>query len=89
MTSPDQVIDLMRATLWLTIEIGAPVMLVALGIGVAVGLLQALTSLQEMTLTFVPKLLVVVGAVWYGLGSMHDVLAGFLHGPLLAAMLSV
>jgi len=41
------------------LEIGAPVMLLALGVGLAISILQALTQIQEMTLTFVPKILVI------------------------------
>jgi flagellar biosynthetic protein FliQ len=41
------------------LQIGAPVMLLALGVGLAISILQALTQIQEMTLTFVPKILVI------------------------------
>lgn len=41
------------------LEIGAPVMLLALAVGLAISILQALTQIQEMTLTFVPKILVI------------------------------
>ena len=45
--------------LMVALEIGAPVMLMALGIGMIISILQALTQIQEMTLTFVPKILVI------------------------------
>ena len=41
------------------LEIGAPIMLLALGVGLVISILQALTQIQEMTLTFVPKILVI------------------------------
>jgi len=41
------------------LEIGAPVMLLALAVGLVISILQALTQIQEMTLTFVPKILVI------------------------------
>jgi flagellar biosynthetic protein FliQ len=41
------------------LEIGAPIMLLALGVGLVISVLQALTQIQEMTLTFVPKILVI------------------------------
>jgi flagellar biosynthetic protein FliQ len=41
------------------LTIGAPVMLLALGVGLIISILQALTQIQEMTLTFVPKILVI------------------------------
>jgi flagellar biosynthesis protein FliQ len=47
--------DLTRQGLWISVVISAPMLTVALIVGVVIGLLQALTSVQEMTLTFVPK----------------------------------
>jgi flagellar biosynthesis protein FliQ len=47
-------------SLWLAVKVGAPVLLVGLVIGVAVGLLQAVTQVQEVTLTFVPKFIATV-----------------------------
>jgi flagellar biosynthetic protein FliQ len=41
------------------LQIGAPVMLLALAVGLVISILQALTQIQEMTLTFVPKILVI------------------------------
>ena len=54
--SPEQVTDIARQSVWVMLVIGAPTMLVALGVGVVVSLLQALTQIQEATLSFVPKL---------------------------------
>ena len=47
--------DTMRQGLWISVIISAPMLAVALLAGIAIGLFQALTSIQEMTLTFVPK----------------------------------
>ena len=55
MTEAD-IIDLLRSYLWTGVWISAPLLITALVVGIAVGLFQALTSIQEMTLTFVPKL---------------------------------
>ncbi|HOZ32832.1 MAG TPA: flagellar biosynthetic protein FliQ, partial [Tabrizicola sp.] len=49
------IFDLLRQGLWVAVLISAPLLAVALIAGVVVGLFQALTSIQEMTLTFVPK----------------------------------
>ncbi len=49
-------LDTLRAALWVGLIIALPVLAVALIVGLAIGLLQALTSVQEMTLIFVPKL---------------------------------
>ena len=59
-----EIIDLIREALWLSIKLGAPVMLVGLFVGVVVALLQALTQIQEMTLVFVPKILAIFTAMF-------------------------
>lgn len=70
------VIDLARRTLWIAVEIVAPALLVGMAIGLLVSLFQAVTSLQEQTLTLVPKMLAVVVTLmlllpWI-LGKIHD-----------------
>jgi flagellar biosynthetic protein FliQ len=50
------VIDLAREALWMTILISAPLLGVALVAGVLIGVIQAATSINEMTLSFIPKL---------------------------------
>lgn len=52
-----QVVDIGREALWVLVKISAPLMMVALIVGLAVSLFQALTQIQEQTLTFVPKIL--------------------------------
>jgi flagellar biosynthetic protein FliQ len=87
--SPSDTIDIIREAVWLTVKIGGPIMVVALLVGTLVGLLQALTAVQELTLTFAPKVLAILAAIWL-LGSfMATALADFLHGPLLTAMIGV
>lgn len=54
-----EIIDLVRETLLLTMQISAPVMLVGLVVGVLIALVQALTQIQEVTLVFVPKILAI------------------------------
>ncbi|MFM8864410.1 MAG: flagellar biosynthesis protein FliQ [Limnohabitans sp.] len=49
------VIDLGRQALWITMLISAPLLLVALAIGLFIGIIQAATSINEMTLSFIPK----------------------------------
>ncbi len=53
----DIVIDIAREALWLIIKCSAPMLLVSLVIGLAVSIMQTVTSIQEQTLTFVPKML--------------------------------
>ncbi|MBB5685222.1 flagellar biosynthetic protein FliQ [Sphingobium boeckii] len=53
-----QAIDLARAGLVLVLTVAGPMLITSLIVGVSIGLLQALTQVQEMTLTFVPKILI-------------------------------
>ena len=57
--SPADVIDIGRDAIFVLLKIGAPVMLVALLVGLAISLVQALTQIQEMTLAFVPKIIAI------------------------------
>ncbi len=59
------------------LKIGAPVTLVALGVGVVISLVQALTQIQEMPLTFVPKLVAIVAALLLFLPFMLSSLTGY------------
>ena len=58
-----QVIDLGRESLWIAVLVAAPLLGVALGVGLLRGIFQAATSIQEMTLSFIPKLAVMVLAL--------------------------
>ncbi len=51
------VMELARQTLWVTIIVSAPLLGAALVVGLLVGIIQAATSINEMTLSFIPKLL--------------------------------
>lgn len=61
--SQQDVINIARNTLWIIIETSMPLLLVSLVIGLIVSLFQTLTSIQEQTLTFVPKLLAIFIAI--------------------------
>ncbi len=52
-----EVLEIARMGLWTLIKVAAPLMLIALGVGLMISLFQALTQIQEMTLSFVPKIL--------------------------------
>ena len=52
----DQATDLIRHTLVLALTISAPMLLIGLAVGIIVSLLQAVTQIQEQTLTFIPKI---------------------------------
>lgn len=53
------IIDIARQTLWLIIKVSAPMLLTSLVVGLVVSIFQTVTSIQEQTLTFVPKLIAV------------------------------
>lgn len=53
------IIDIARQTLWLIIKVSAPMLLTSLVVGLFVSVLQTVTSIQEQTLTFVPKLIAI------------------------------
>lgn len=57
------VIDLGARAVWVAIEISAPVLVAALATGVLVSIIQAATQIQEQTLSFVPKILMITLAL--------------------------
>lgn len=59
------VLELLRQTFWISLKVGGPIMAVALVIGVVIGLVQAITQIQEMTLTFVPKAIAIAAVVLF------------------------
>jgi flagellar biosynthetic protein FliQ len=75
MTAPE-VLDLGREAIWVLVQAAAPAMLVALIVGTVIGLLQALTQIQESTLVFVPKILAVFVAIVIFMPMMGAVLFG-------------
>lgn len=75
--------DTLRQALWIAVVISLPILVVALVTGVAIGLLQALTSVQEMTLTFVPKLAAIVVAFWASMGFMTESLVSLFKGQII------
>ncbi len=85
----DEVIffDTLREGLWIGVIISFPILAVAMVTGLAVGLFQALTSVQEMTLTFVPKLLAIVIVFWVSMNFMSQTIVTFFTSriiPLIA-----
>jgi len=81
----DEVIfyDTLRAGLWNAVLIALPILTVALAAGVAVGLFQALTSIQELTLTFVPKLAAILAVFWVSMSFMTETLVGFFQTTVI------
>lgn len=79
--------DTLRQALWLSVTTSAPILAVALVAGIVVGLFQALTSIQEMTLTFVPKVGAILIVFWVSMDFMTKGLVSFFQSliiPLIA-----
>lgn len=75
--------DTMRQALWVAVVVSLPILTVALIAGLVVGLFQALTSIQEMTLTFVPKLAAIIAVFWATMGFMSETLVAFFRDALV------
>ena len=83
----DQATDLVRQTLMLALIISAPMLLIGLVVGIVISLFQAVTQIQEQTLTFVPKIVAMVAAAillmpWIGQRLMEYAAAMFSTGQL-------
>jgi flagellar biosynthetic protein FliQ len=70
-------IDVSRDAVWVMIKLAAIPMLAGLAVGIVISLIQALTQIQEMTLSFVPKVLTLFAVVILTLPFMIDVLTRF------------
>lgn len=75
--------DTLRQGLWISVVVSTPILAAALISGVVVGLFQALTSVQEMTLTFVPKLAAIVVVFWASMGFMSQTLVSYFTNTLI------
>ncbi|MGR3493693.1 flagellar biosynthetic protein FliQ [Citreimonas sp.] len=75
--------DTLRNGLWIATVTALPILTAALVAGISVGLVQALTSIQEMTLTFVPKLLAIVGVYWLSMSFMTETLVDFFQNQII------
>ncbi|MCZ8097259.1 MAG: flagellar biosynthesis protein FliQ [Alsobacter sp.] len=77
MTGPE-LLDVARDGIVTFLKVASPLMLVALVIGVAISLIQALTQIQEQTVVFVPKIIIVGLAMMLFLPFMGDALAAYM-----------
>jgi flagellar biosynthesis protein FliQ len=68
------VIDLSRQAIMTALMIAAPMLLIALGVGLVVSIIQSVTQIQEQTLAFVPKLVLVGGSFIVGLPWLLQIL---------------
>ncbi len=75
--------DTLRQAMWAAVTMSTPILVVALTVGLSIGLFQALTSVQEMTLTFVPKLTAIIVVFWMTMGFMTQTLVAFFDGHIV------
>lgn len=75
--------DTLQHGLWVAVVMSIPVLSAALIAGVTIGLLQALTSVQEMTLTFVPKLGAIVVVFWMTMNFMTQTLVTYFQSSII------
>ncbi len=71
------VIDLSRDAILTALMVSAPLLLIAMGVGLVVSIIQSVTQIQEQTLSFVPKLVLVGGAFIVGLPWLIQILMKF------------
>jgi flagellar biosynthesis protein FliQ len=72
-----EVIEICREAIIVMLKVVGPILLAGLTVGIIVSLVQAVTQIQEMTLTFIPKMLVVFGLTIFLLPFMMSTLTGF------------
>lgn len=79
MLTPAQniIFDTLRAGLMTALTIAAPLLITALIVGVVMGVFQALTSVQEATLTFVPKVALMMVVFWVTMTSMTNSMVSY------------
>jgi flagellar biosynthetic protein FliQ len=75
--TPETIIVIGQQALVVTAMLAAPMLLAALVAGLVIGMFQAATQINEMTLSFIPKLLVLAGALYFGGGWMLRVIVGY------------
>lgn len=74
-----EVLDVGRDAIWLTIQMSGPILIVGLVVGVGVGLLQALTQIQEATLVFAPKIVAIFVSLLIFLPLMGALMSSFMQ----------
>ncbi len=77
--SPVEIIEVGRDAIFVLIKVSGPIMMVGLGVGLLVSVFQSITQLQEMTLTFVPKILAIFASLIVFLPFMINTLTAFMH----------
>jgi flagellar biosynthetic protein FliQ len=74
-----EIIEVVREAIMISIQIGTPVMMIGLVVGLAIALLQALTQVQEITLVFVPKIIAMMLAIFVLFPGFVAILIAFMQ----------
>ena len=75
--TPDSIVVIGQQALVITAMLSAPLLLAALAAGLVIGMFQAATQINEVTLSFIPKLLVLAAALYLGGGWMLKIIIGY------------
>lgn len=81
--NPEQVVELMRHTFMVALEIALPLLLIALGIGIVISLLQTVTQIQDPTLVFIPKMVALAFALVLFFPWILKIMTRFTHDLLI------
>lgn len=81
--TPEQITHIVRQMLFTALEVATPFLLIALVIGVVISLIQSMTQMQEMTLSFVPKMIAMAAAVAIFFPWMLKILTKFTNNLLV------
>lgn len=84
-----EILDIARKAMIVMLEMSMPVLPTSLIVGFVIGLIQALTSIQETTLTFVPKIIAIVGVLWIMTDTMAITLTDFFKSEIIAMILRI
>lgn len=77
--SPVDTLDIVQLAMWTVIVMSAPAVVPAMVLGIVIALLQALTQIQEVTITFVPKIMLVFLSIALAANFMGNQINGFVH----------
>ncbi len=81
--SESEIFEVLRTHIWAAAMMAMPILAGTLVVGFTIGLIQALTSIQEVTLTFIPKILVVVVVFFLSLGYMTRICIDLFENTVL------
>ena len=75
--TPDFIVGLGKETVWMVLKVAAPMLIFGLVVGLIISIIMSATQIQEMTLTFVPKIIAVMLALLFFLPWMMRILTDF------------